>query len=168
MPEFDVAIIGAGPAGSATAITLAGLGHKVLMLDRARFPRHKLCGDFLNPSNWPVLEALGVADAVRECRHARVSRVRIGARSGATAGGGLPLRNRLCAGLGIRRYFLDNVLVSRAKLLGSRSPRPVTFSASAEEKPGGRSITAVPPAMKRARRGSWLERTGATPGLRAS
>ena len=49
MNEFDVAIVGAGPAGSATAITLAQRGYQVALLDRAVFPRDKMCGDSLNP-----------------------------------------------------------------------------------------------------------------------
>jgi geranylgeranyl reductase family protein len=42
--RFDVAVVGAGPAGSATAIRLASAGAKVVLLDRARFPRDKPCG----------------------------------------------------------------------------------------------------------------------------
>jgi geranylgeranyl reductase family protein len=42
--RFDVAVVGAGPAGSATSIRLAGAGANVLLLDRARFPRDKPCG----------------------------------------------------------------------------------------------------------------------------
>lgn len=45
----DVAIAGAGPAGAFAAAILAQAGLRVSMFDRARFPRHKLCGDTLNP-----------------------------------------------------------------------------------------------------------------------
>jgi geranylgeranyl reductase family protein len=44
MGRFDAIVVGAGPAGSATAIRLARGGAKVLLLDRARFPRDKPCG----------------------------------------------------------------------------------------------------------------------------
>ncbi len=56
----DVVIIGGGPAGAATALTLARLGVEVLLLDRARFPREKLCGDFLHPLGTAALEHIGV------------------------------------------------------------------------------------------------------------
>ncbi len=46
MRSFDVVIVGAGPAGSATAIGLARLGYEVALLDKKAFPREKLCGDF--------------------------------------------------------------------------------------------------------------------------
>ena len=44
MQRFDVLVVGAGPAGSATAIHLARAGKSVLLADRARFPRDKPCG----------------------------------------------------------------------------------------------------------------------------
>ena len=44
MGRYDVAVIGAGPAGSVTAIHLARGGASVLLLDKARFPRDKPCG----------------------------------------------------------------------------------------------------------------------------
>jgi menaquinone-9 beta-reductase len=51
----DVAIAGAGPAGSLAALLLARAGLRVRLFDRARFPRHKLCGDTLNPGALAVL-----------------------------------------------------------------------------------------------------------------
>ena len=51
----DVAIAGAGPAGALAAIILARAGLRVRVFDRARFPRHKLCGDTLNPGALEVL-----------------------------------------------------------------------------------------------------------------
>src|SRR5512132_3873880 len=44
MERFDVLVVGAGPAGSATAIHLARAGASVLLADKARFPRDKPCG----------------------------------------------------------------------------------------------------------------------------
>ena len=51
----DVAIAGAGPAGSLAALILARAGLRVRLFERARFPRHKLCGDTLNPGALAVL-----------------------------------------------------------------------------------------------------------------
>ncbi|HEY3065554.1 MAG TPA: FAD-dependent oxidoreductase, partial [Methylomirabilota bacterium] len=45
----DVIVVGAGPAGAATAILLAERGLSVTVLDRARFPRPKLCGEYVSP-----------------------------------------------------------------------------------------------------------------------
>jgi flavin-dependent dehydrogenase len=59
---FDVIVCGAGPAGSVAATVLARGGARVLLLDRARFPRDKLCGDTLNPGTLAHLRRLGLAD----------------------------------------------------------------------------------------------------------
>ena len=45
LPDYDVAIVGAGPAGTACALALRGSGRRVLLLDKAAFPRDKICGD---------------------------------------------------------------------------------------------------------------------------
>ena len=60
---FDVVICGAGPAGAVAATVLARAGARVLVLDRARFPREKLCGDTLNPGALAVLIRLGLDGA---------------------------------------------------------------------------------------------------------
>jgi geranylgeranyl reductase family protein len=59
----DVLIAGAGPAGAMAATLLARAGARVLVFDRARFPRAKLCGDTLNPGALAVLRRLGLDEA---------------------------------------------------------------------------------------------------------
>ncbi len=60
MPTADVAVVGGGPAGAAAAITLARAGRDVLLVDKARFPRDKCCGDGLTASALRQLDALGL------------------------------------------------------------------------------------------------------------
>lgn len=57
---LDVLVVGAGPAGSLAAWQLARAGARVLMVDRAAFPRPKLCGDTLNPGAVRLLDSLGL------------------------------------------------------------------------------------------------------------
>lgn len=64
MGEFDIAIVGAGPAGAACGTLLARQGLKVALLDRARFPRDKVCGDGITPRGTRALERLGILAAV--------------------------------------------------------------------------------------------------------
>ena len=61
-PLSDVAVVGAGPAGAATAFYLATAGYKVLLIDRQRFPRDKVCGDFVGPAALLELERLGITE----------------------------------------------------------------------------------------------------------
>jgi flavin-dependent dehydrogenase len=56
--QFDLAVIGGGPAGSAAAITAARRGRRVLLLERGRFPRHKVCGEFISAEALELLSSL--------------------------------------------------------------------------------------------------------------
>src|SRR5205809_7268173 len=75
MEIFDVAIVGGGPAGSSCAAFCARGGLRTLVLERERFPREKVCGDCLNPSCWPVLQRLSLAQRVRDLPHSKLDSV---------------------------------------------------------------------------------------------
>lgn len=64
---LDVLIVGAGPAGSVAAAVLARAGARVRIVDRAVFPRDKLCGDTVNPGTLATLSRLGLARAIDAC-----------------------------------------------------------------------------------------------------
>ena len=119
MGNVDVAIIGAGPAGSATAIGLARRGYQVALIDKRSFPREKLCGDFVNPINWAVLQELGVEDRVLAAPHGEVNSFRLTTSSGREAEAAFTSREgQRSMGLGLRRAELDRLLVERAAELG--------------------------------------------------
>lgn len=56
--DYDLIVAGGGPAGCACAITAARAGAKVLLLEKDRFPRHKVCGEFVSPESLELLEWL--------------------------------------------------------------------------------------------------------------
>lgn len=64
MNQYDVIIAGAGPAGSSAAIHLAAGGLKVLLVEQKKFPRPKLCGEFISPECQDHFQKLGVARAI--------------------------------------------------------------------------------------------------------
>ena len=114
--SFDAIIVGAGPAGAAAAISLARRGYSVALIDKEQFPREKLCGDFINPSNWPVLEQLGVTRQLFMQDHEIVTAFRITADSGAAAEAALPSTDGAPVyGLGLRRFFFDQILLQKAQ-----------------------------------------------------
>jgi menaquinone-9 beta-reductase len=120
MKLFDAVIVGAGPAGSATAIGLARRGYNVGLIDKQNFPREKLCGDFVNPINWCVFAELGVADRVRAAPHGEVTGFRITNVSGREAEARFRSRDlEPSIGLGLPRAVLDQLLVERAVELGA-------------------------------------------------
>lgn len=82
--EFDVAVVGAGPAGAAAALAARRAGARVLLLDRADFPRDKVCGDGIAAHALDVLADLGVPDAVAGYRPVRALRL-VGPGGGAVA-----------------------------------------------------------------------------------
>jgi menaquinone-9 beta-reductase len=113
---IDVLIVGAGPAGALAALRLARAGASVLVLERARFPRHKLCGDTINPGAVRELEAAGVAGCVRP--HAlAIDGMRVTGARGAAVDGRYPAG---VEGLAISREALDTILAESARAAGAR------------------------------------------------
>lgn len=118
---WDAIIVGAGPAGSATALRLARTGRRVLLLDRARFPRDKACSEYASPEAVRQLDALGVLATVEAHGTTALTGSSVtGALGGGIAGrfdaaGGAPFRT---TGLALPRLLLDAALVDAARAGG--------------------------------------------------
>src|SRR5450631_2260986 len=69
MPSHDAIIVGAAPAGSLAALVLARAGHRVALLDRAAFPRAKVCGNCINPAAWEIWQRLGLTESYAALPH---------------------------------------------------------------------------------------------------
>jgi len=121
--EAEVLIVGAGPAGSALALRLARAGRDVFLLEAARFPRDKPCGDSLNPGALAELERLGVRRRLEErVRPRRLDGWRVEAPDGEAfkigfggGEGGVGLH-----GWAVRRRELDQALLDEAVRAGAR------------------------------------------------
>jgi flavin-dependent dehydrogenase len=112
----DVVIVGAGPAGAVAATVLARAGARVRVLERASFPRDKLCGDTVNPGTLSMLRRLGLASGA-EGKGLRVEGMRV------TGPGGVAIEGRYPAGLAGRallRQDLDSSLMNEAIASGAR------------------------------------------------
>jgi flavin-dependent dehydrogenase len=69
----QIAVVGAGPAGASLAIRLAKSGFEVVLIEREKFPRHKLCGEFISPECLAHFRDLGVLDEMFAAGGERVS-----------------------------------------------------------------------------------------------
>ncbi len=123
----DVAILGAGIAGSVMAYQMAELGWRTVLLDKARFPRHKSCGEFLSPESAGMLSALGLAEAVAGLGAAPMNRVEIHGPSGGFLEFALP-----APAIGVSRYRLDTRLHQLAKEYGAEWRSPAVVKKVAE------------------------------------
>ena len=105
--DWDAIVIGAGPAGSVAARQLAIGGRRVLLLDKKRFPRRKVCGACLNHAAVTLLEEIGLGEILRDSGAAELTRLELSADSRRLS---LPLPS----GRAISRTVLDQKLVDAA------------------------------------------------------
>lgn len=115
---FDVVIVGAGPAGASLACRLAEAGMRVAVLDASRFPRDKLCGEFLSPECWRILQDLGLASEVSRSGYEPIRSVRLSTPRGSVIDASIGGPDEL-PGIGLSRSTLDALLVTRARNAGA-------------------------------------------------
>jgi geranylgeranyl reductase family protein len=116
--DAEVIVVGGGPAGSATALLLARAGHSVLLLDKASFPRHKACSEYINAGGVAALNELGVLEEAMAAGAHRLTEMRIHS----PEGGEFTARFERAApgrhAIGLSRYRLDAVLLDAARDAG--------------------------------------------------
>jgi len=118
--EFDVIVIGGGPSGSSAAAFLSKAGRSVLLLDRAKFPREKVCGDGISGRSVGVLRELGLLPRFKEVEHQDMFGVTFSSPNGTVAP--IPSSSGSEApGFVCRREVFDEVLFQNAKSLCTRT-----------------------------------------------
>jgi geranylgeranyl reductase family protein len=116
--ETDVAIVGAGPAGSAAAWQLATAGARVVLLERATFPRDKPCGDGLCARGLTILARMGLEEWT--CQFPSPESGRITSPDGQVLDLRPPVGSAHCYGRTIPRQLLDARLAEAAVTAGAR------------------------------------------------
>jgi len=148
----EVVVVGAGPAGSAAAALLARHGTDVLLLDAARFPRDKVCGEGVSPEAWPLLERIGAAEAVRRLQPQPLRGMRLVSPDGTSFRGEYPEGRD---GFALRRKALDQALVGAARAAGAEVREGVRVIEPLQENGAVAGVlceaNAVRPAVVRAR-----------------
>src|SRR5262249_5247946 len=110
--DWDCVVVGAGPAGALAARELVLRGVSVLLVDRADFPRWKVCGCCLNARALGVLAAVGLGGLTRKCGSVPLSELHL-----AVAGGSARLP--LPEGVALSREAFDTALVRAALAQGA-------------------------------------------------
>lgn len=122
--DAEVIVVGGGPAGAATAWSLARDGIDVLVLDRARFPRDKICAEYLSPEASRILADMGVLDEIERSNPAQLAGMRVRAPNGLIADGEFASSHGFRAfrdrGLAMRRTVLDEIILRGARNVGAR------------------------------------------------
>src|SRR6185436_10598778 len=136
---FDVAIVGAGPAGASCAAFCATAGLRTLLLEREVFPREKVCGDCLNPACWPILRRLQLADRVRMLPHGVIDRVEFIGIGGRTITVTLPVGDE--GEITVKRSLFDQLIMQRACELGATIREGATVTALAAPRSGNQNWT---------------------------
>ncbi|MBT7118642.1 MAG: FAD-binding protein, partial [Candidatus Marinimicrobia bacterium] len=78
---FDVIIVGAGPAGTTAALYAHRLGLNCILLDKAVFPRDKICGDALSGKSVRIMRELNLLDEVEKLEGSEINRITFGSPS---------------------------------------------------------------------------------------
>ena len=117
--KYDVAVVGAGPAGTSAAIRLATAGFSVVLVEQKRFPREKLCGEFISPECLPHFDELGVLPAISMSGGASYAETIFFARNGkGVAVESSWFGSAATVAIGLSRSAMDLTLLERARDAG--------------------------------------------------
>ena len=123
--NYDAIIMGAGPAGATAGLLLARAGWSVAILEKAVFPRRKVCGEFMSATNAPLFAELGLTDLVSRLSGPEVRRVGLYAQD-ALLDAPMPRSAGSASGMGraLGRDVLDALLLDNAVAAGAALKQP--------------------------------------------
>ena len=138
MTVCDIAVVGAGVAGSTAAALLASGGLQVVLIEKGAFPRQKVCGEFLSAEGAEVLYRLGVWPQVEAHHPQRIDHFTLTASRHQT-------RHRLpYPGWGVSRWVVDQLLWEHARQSGVATHERCTVEQVTGDGQGGFSLTLQP------------------------
>ena len=137
--KHDVIVAGGGPAGASAAIHLAKANFSVLLIEQKKFPRAKLCGEFISPECISHFEKLGVALDMVSSQPAQIIETAFYSRRGHK----IVVPSKWFGGtaLGLSRAVMDNHLLQRAKSVGVTVLENATVTDVVEDELGVQGVT---------------------------
>jgi len=117
-PKSKIVVVGAGPAGASLAIRLAKNGFRVCLVEREKFPRHKLCGEFVSPECLIHFEDLGVLEEMFAVSDERITETVFYAPNGQNVSVPSEWFGNAHGALGISRAAMDFRLLEKARESG--------------------------------------------------
>ncbi len=133
-----VRVIGAGPAGSSAALSAIQEGAEVVLFEKSRFPRHKVCGEFLSPEVAGLLDRLGVWAACEREHPSTLRRVRL------TIGKQTKSWKLSEPARGLSRFSMDRILLQTAQDRGALVRREQAVPGKSDVLAGGRNVGSTP------------------------
>ena len=117
MKSCDIIIIGGGPAGTSAALFLEKKGYHITLLDQARFPRDKICGEFVSPAADDIFAELGILESIEALNPKRLSGVALSAYESSFLKVPYPLSpdGKTMTSLSMERSILDNLMVDHVR-----------------------------------------------------
>jgi len=123
--EYDAIVIGGGPAGATAAMALASAGWRVAVVEKQRFPRRKVCGEFISLTNWPILGPMGLSENLQAAAGPEVTHFAVFSGNSSVAAE-LPLSFGKMGerGRALTRDKLDALLLNHARMCGAEILQP--------------------------------------------
>lgn len=116
--KYDVMIVGAGPAGSSLAIRLATEGFRVAIAEQKKFPRHKLCGEFISPECLAHFSEIGVSEKIAAANGASLRETVFYSLAGRSVSIRSDVFGSGAVAIGLSRSEMDEILLDRARSAG--------------------------------------------------
>ena len=133
-------VVGGGPAGASTAWALARKAVDVLVVDRAKFPRDKICAEYLSPQASRILSDMGVLDEIERSNPGHLAGMSVRAPNGFIANGEFASNHGFHGfrdkGLAVRRTILDDIVLRGACSAGARVEESVRVTDVARDGTG--------------------------------